>query len=624
MVLTIFLVLPLLLGCDLSSDKEDSSRVRPNVVLILIDDMGFNDLGVNGNNAVKTPNLDALAAQGVRFTRHYVDSTCTPTRVGVLTGAEPIRQGFTPDARGISPEVVTLPEALQAAGYSTHHIGKWHVGHTTPLAWPIQQGFDTFFGFLSQFLLKAPYLNGEFNYKRPTYLNPWLQGQNDKPQQYRGHLSEILTDRVIGLIDTKKTADKPWFINFWTYAPHAPVQPMEKFAKRYEDTPAGKYKALLEQVDDTVGRVVDALERNNLAENTLLIVASDNGGTNKQIDNNAPFFGTKGTFLEGGVRTPLIIRWPGKVKPGEVVDNVVSNLDYYPTIAEAAGATLPSGLPGRDLLKVVHEKGDLQRPLFWEASNSKVHGWGVLTAGGKWRMSQYFVGDPILNDLEASPYGDKDVLVDNFLQAQLVHSQYLEWRHKHRRVPVEYHRENNRGYALLSGQSFQRNPGFGGNTFAIGVTPDIVGEGEGAAGANHRQLIADQSGQWYIGLSGKKLIATIAGNTVIGPTLREGECTTVVLASHFVFSALYPDLNKAQIQLYVNSALVDSVVVDKPVMPSGDPLMPTTVGYGEGGQDPFQGTLSRPIIFNERLVPDEESDPRVDNGVSVITDELCI
>ncbi len=623
MVLTIFLVLPLLLGCDLSSDKEDNSGVRPNVVLILIDDMGFNDLAVNGNNAVKTPNLDALAAQGVRFTRHYVDSTCTPTRVGVLTGAEPIRQGFTPDARGISPEVVTLPEALQAAGYSTHHIGKWHVGHTTQLAWPNQQGFDTFFGFLSQFLLRGPQEDGEFNYKRPTYHNPWLQEQNEWPQQQTGELSEILTRRAVALIDSKNETDPPWFLNFWTYAPHAPVQPMSEFASKYPNTPQGRYRALLEQVDDTVGRVVESLERNNLAENTLLIVASDNGGTNEQIDNNAPYFGAKATYLEGGVRTPLLIRWTGHFPEGLVFEKSVNNFDYFPTIAKAAGADLPPGLPGRDLVWVVGNNADLDTPLFWEAGNSEVLAWSALSSDGRWRMSQYFVGEPVLNDLNVDPPGEFNVLKDNPLTGQLLHKEYLTWRHDARLVPVIYSRSGNNGRAQLSGASMQRSPGFGGHTFAIAVTPDRPEEPSLDLRWEQKQFIAYHEGQWNISFYGSKLTAVLNGTIIDGGSLAYGQCSTVALTSHFIFSALYPNKNRAKIQLYVNEMLVGSKLIEHPILLSDNLTQPTYIGGDSSEQNFFRGVLGRPVIYSERLVSDSEKSTKIDNGIARVTANLC-
>ena len=171
-------------GSDRDAVGATTVSAKPNIVLILLDDMGFNDLGANGNTAVTTPNLDKLASEGVRFTRHYTDSTCTASRIGIMTGMSPAKQGFRPDNLGLSPELSTLSEMLQEAGYSTHHIGKWHIGFASKLAWPKAQGFDSFFGFLNQFLLKDPHQAGAWTMAKPTYHNPWLQQDDQAPTQY--------------------------------------------------------------------------------------------------------------------------------------------------------------------------------------------------------------------------------------------------------------------------------------------------------------------------------------------------------------------------------------------------------------------------------------------------------
>jgi arylsulfatase A-like enzyme len=598
-----------------------SENLLPNIVLIVIDDMGYNDLGANGNPDITTPNLDRIASQGVRFTRHYVDSTCSPTRVGILTGTAPSNHGFRPAARGISPEVTTLPETLQAAGYSTHHIGKWHVGHTSKLAWPRQQGFDTFFGFLNQLLLKRPQKNGNFNYGRPTYLNPWLQSQNEPPLKYKGDLSEILVSRAVSLIDSKSQSGQPWFLNFWTYAPHAPVQPMKEFASKYADSPQGRYRALLEQVDHSVGRIVESLERNGLAESTLLIVASDNGGTNNEMDSNAPYFGKKGTFQEGGVRTPLLVRWPGKFPAGLVFDKTVSNLDYFPTIANAADAAVPGTLDGRDLLAAVESDSGFGKPLFWESSNSEVSGWGALSEDGRWRMSQYFVGEPVLNDLLSSPHGDRDVMAGHDEVARELHERYIDWRHGRRIVPVEYSRENAGGQATLSGSSLQRSPGFGGYTFAIGVTPNSTDQESGEEA--RREVIASQKNQWSMVLEGENIVVKVNGLRLEAPAPVPGRCSSLVFTSHFVFSPLYPKLNRAQLQLFTNGELAASEQITHPEIPVDDLLAPTYIGSAGNGQYPFRGVLSRPVIYNERVLAEGEHSPVIKNSVSDVLGELC-
>jgi len=323
------------------------------------------------------------------------------------------------------------------------------------------------------------------------------------------------------------------------------------------------------------------------------------------------------------VRTPLIIRWPEKFPAGQLFEKTVSNFDYFPTITTATGATLPAGLPGRDLAWVVASDADIDNPLFWEASNSEIHGWAGLSHDGRWRMNQYFVGEPVLNDLQSNPSGELDVLADNPGVAASLHEAYLDWRHKRRLVPFEYRRFNTQGHATLRGSSLQRSPGFGGNTFAIAVTPASRKELGGSVSGSTREIIADQQGQWSLTIEGGKLRAAINGITLEASSLPPGECSRVILASHFVFSALYPKLNHAQIQLYVNEVLVASKKIEQPGMSGDDLERPTSIGRDASGQFPFSGVLGRPVIYNERLVMESESNTKVENSIARIADKLC-
>lgn len=595
---------------------------RPNIVLLLIDDMGVNDLGVAGNPAVRTPNLDALAARGVRFTRNYVDSTCTATRVGILTGMPPAALGFRPNQLGISPEVNTLPDLLRTGGYTTHHIGKWHLGAATRLAWPLQQGFDSFFGFLSQFLLRGPHTQGKWLYGPPTYLEPWLTANNEQPQQHQGHLSELMVSHVEQFLDAKRGEETPWFLNFWTYAPHDPIQPTAEFSQRYPSTPEGKYLAFIEQIDATVGRVIEGLERNGLTENTLLLVASDNGGTNKYVDNNAPFNGGKMTYLEGGVRTPLIIYWPNNFDGGEVFDGIVSNFDYLPTLLSAAGIETPAALTGRNLLQVQRKNSGLSEPLFWEMSNSDVHSWGALSADGQWRLSQFFAGEPVLHNLVENRAGDKDVLSVYPEKAADLLRQYQIWHRDQRRVRYEYDQLEANGRSRLTGQSLQRSPGYAGNTFVIGITPESNLElsPQGVVGD---QMIAYQENQWQLQLRGSRLTLNINGIILRGSVPNGAQCSSVVVSSHFVHSHINPKRSRAMIELYVNGERVAQTLVPLPSLPPDSHLSPTYIGQDGVGERRFVGKLGRPLILNERLVSDENQSVYLGNGIQSLPDDIC-
>lgn len=485
--------------------------------------MGYNDLGANGNPDIKTPNLNRMADDDVRFTRHYTDSTCTASRIGIMTGAPRAQQGFRPDNIGLPPELVTLPEILRDAGYTTHHIGQWHLGFASRLAWPTAQGFDSFFGFLNQFLLRNPVANGSWAFSRPTYRDPWLQEDEQLPQPYKGHLSAIPADRAVSLIESKAPGDAPWFLNFWTYAPHTPIQPMAQY---YADNPAGRYRAFIEQVDATVGRIVNAVESQGLAGNTLLLVASDNGGTNQQIDNNAPFFGTKASFYEGGVRTPLLIRWPGKIPAGQVHEGIVSNFDYLPTFTKAASATTPPGLVGSDLVELVHNPQTMRPDLYWESGNSQHHSLSMLSGDGRWRVTQHFSGQAMLFNLDSHPAGNEDVAPEHPEVIAAMHDDFIAWRQQQRVIAMDYKRQNEQGQGLLTGSSPQRIPGYAGHSFAIGVTPAVLED-------DTEQIIAQQAHQWTLSQREGRLRVSLQGLELEGPAPLPGQCASVIVASHF-------------------------------------------------------------------------------------------
>ncbi|MEE4145294.1 MAG: sulfatase-like hydrolase/transferase [Halieaceae bacterium] len=581
-----------------------AASAPPNILLILIDDMGFNDLGANGNPSVTTPNLDQLAAQGIRFTRHYTDATCTVTRVGILTGTEPAAHGFRPVKTGISPEVVTLPEVLKRSGYSTHHIGKWHLGYASELAWPLAQGFDTFFGFLDQSLLAGPHPPSGFHFGRPTYHDPWLQKQNDRPSKYRGHLSEILLEHALGFLGSQRGNQTPWFLNFWTYAPHSPLQPADTFASRYPATPEGRYRAFLEQVDSTVGQLMAGLEKNGFADNTLVIVASDNGGTNRQIDNNYPYFGTKTTFFEGGVRTPLIIRWPGHTGEGVVFDQAVTHFDYFPTIAAAAGADSPGQLIGRDLLEVVKRKAGLERNVYWETGNPEAGSWSVLSSDQKWRLHQYLLGGVQLNDLEERPQGDRDVAGQHPDIVARMREEYLTWHREKRLLDLAYQPLTDRGQAILSGDSLQRAPGFAGHTFAIGIVPEAVNAGDVHL-VDTPGMIAFQQNQWQLLQRGPVLELDLNGIRLQAPAPPDGECSTIVVTSHFEYSPVFPAERRALVQLYINGRMAADSAINDPRLPPDDYLNATYIGQDNAGAQTYHGRLGRPVILNEWLHPAE-------------------
>jgi arylsulfatase A-like enzyme len=573
-------------------------------LLIVLDDFGYNDLGANGNTETPTPNLDALAEQGIMFTRHYADASCSAARAALMTGTNPAVHGLRPNHLGLSVGTPTIASMLSENGYRTQHIGKWHIASATLEQSPSQLGFEEWFGFLHNNELRGPSPDG-IRYWQPTYENPWLRENQSPPKQYTGHLTNILTDRAIQFLDQQQGQTRPWFLNLWYFAPHEPIQPDPEFRKRYPDTKEGNYHALIDQLDYNIGRVMEALDNNGAAENTLVIVLSDNGGPNRAIDNNYPFHGKKTEFLEGALRTPLFMRWPGHIEPSAVSDEIVSIYDIFPTIAQASAATPPADIIGRSLL----DPERVATPqLYWETSNSTNHVYSILAAGGRWRYTN-FLGLGTLNDLDADPSGKDNVLTSHPDVVAKLNEDFLLWRKAQRSVKVNYEPANTRGGAILRGDDLQRSPGYGGFTFAIGVTP-------AAEHSDSAMVIAQQGGRWRLASNGTQgLSLEVLGQVLTTPALPVGRCSEVVVTTQFNYSPVQPQYNESYIDIFINGVRANSLATKNPPLNTSGYANPTFIGMNPGGAELFQGTLSRPLIINERVVPDEEGQA-IGNGIS--------
>jgi len=323
--------------------RAAAQQRRPNVLFILIDDLGWADLACYGSTFHRTPRIDRLASQGMRFTDAYAACpVCSPTRASILTGQYPARLHLTdwieghkrPQAKLRVPdwtmylphEQLTLAELLKPLGYATCSIGKWHLGGPDYL--PETHGFDTNVG-------------GNHRGSPPSYFSPYkLTTLADGPD--REYLTDRLTDEAIGWIE--RQGDRPWFCYLPHYAVHTPIQAKKDVTAEYEarvtqDNPQAnaKYAAMVQSVDESVGRLMDALDRLKLAEDTIVFFMSDNGGL-ERITSNKPLRAGKGTPYEGGVREPLIVRWPGRIAPGTVTDDIVTSIDFLPTILDLIGA----------------------------------------------------------------------------------------------------------------------------------------------------------------------------------------------------------------------------------------------------------------------------------------------
>ena len=311
-----------------------SAADSPNVVLILTDDQGYGDLSIHGNPYLKTPVLDKFAREGVRFDRFYVNSFCAPTRAALLTGRYPLRcgvWGVTHNKEAMRPSEVTIAEALKTAGYRTGCFGKWHNGEQFPYT-PNGQGFDEFFGFC----------NGHTN----AYFNAELT-QQSSPVQTEGYITDVLTTQAVKFIE--QTEKQPFFCYVSYNAPHSPYQVpdeyYDKFRKQGFDEKTSAFYGMCENIDENVGRILETLEKREIAKNTIVLFLTDNGGTAGVKHYNAGMRGGKTSVHEGGCRVPLFVRWPGKLPSSSTVTPLASHIDIYPTLLELCGVEPPVGPP---------------------------------------------------------------------------------------------------------------------------------------------------------------------------------------------------------------------------------------------------------------------------------------
>lgn len=583
-----------LLACTLpiqaAADKK-LDILLPNILLIVLDDAGYSDVAGFGRDDAPTPNIKQIANEGVRFTRHYADSTCRPARLALLTGREAALVAQNPDFRGISPDIITLPEALKTAGYRTTHIGKWHLGDAVRDSWPDKQGFDHWFGFLNQFQLKGPDKNGDFT-KRPTYIDPWLQSDSTPLQQYHGHLEDILATRVG---DTIKNSGKnqPWFINYWLFAPHHPSTASDEFLKKFPATPEGKYRALLAQADAEIGKAVQALRDSQQLDNTMIVVVSDNGGTNQMMDNNAPYAGVKGEFREGSLRTPLIIRWPDKRAAGKQFDDVVAIQDIYPTLLHAAGVNLSGPIDGQNLHAVLGGGKLAPRALIHEIGSFGLFNYSLLSADGQWRVSP--------NELYAlgkEPSGASNVIKNNPQEAKQLENIYNQWRTTKTNLSLQHTSLTENGQASVTGNDFLRAPGYGAFSFSIGATmPERK--------TTEPLYLAWQKNIWSLAFNPDNTFSVQIGkDTATSRPLTQyhrDQCLPITLTSWYTRSRLHEGKNTAYVQLYAGNEKILDWQQPNPQEIDADWSLPTWIGRDEQGKYPWPATLGTAQFYNTAL-----------------------
>jgi arylsulfatase A-like enzyme len=351
-----------------------AQTVKPNIVFILADDLGYADVSCYGQRDYTTPNVDRLAIEGLRFMQAYSNSAnCTPTRVGLITGRyqmrlevgleEPINP-TTPKGVGLPPSHPTLPSLLKKAGYGTSLVGKWHLGFLPDFS-PLKSGYDHFFGI---FPGAADYFDHGSKSPVPLY-------EQEVPIDRVGYMTNLLGDRAVQTIEGYARSKEPFLLSLHFTAPHWPWEGPDDEAESkrisgrlfHRDGGTQKtYAAMVQSLDANIGRVLQALDVRGLSENTIVIFTSDNGG--ERFSDTWPFSGMKSELLEGGLRIPAIVRWPGRVKAGSVSEQVMISMDWLPTLLAAAGTDPDPGYPpdGANLLPVLTGRAaPHSRKLFW-------------------------------------------------------------------------------------------------------------------------------------------------------------------------------------------------------------------------------------------------------------------
>lgn len=409
-----------------------AEKSKPNIIYFFADDLGYGDTGPYGQKKIHTPNMDRLAAEGVRFTQHYTGApVCAPSRCMLLTGMHSGHSvvrgnyemgGFEDEREGgqmpLPPNTYTIGRMLQSQGYATACVGKWGLGMTQTFGHPNRQGFDYFFGYLDQKQAHDYYPTHLWeNEERYALNNEWVnihgyrgnkEGERDFAKYQQGdHAVDHITSKALDFLDANH--DKPFFLYYATPVPHLSLQPKKEFLDRYvkefgeeepylgnagyapHPSPRAAYAAMISQVDDDLGKLMAKVKELGLDENTIIMLSSDNGPTYnggvdvKFFDGTAGLRGQKTDLYEGGIRVPMIARWPGKFAAGVVTDHRSAQYDVLPTLAEVTGVKLEHEIDGISLLPTLTGKGAQPEHeyMYWEYPAS---GGQVAVTKGEWKI----------------------------------------------------------------------------------------------------------------------------------------------------------------------------------------------------------------------------------------------
>lgn len=420
-IFPVWLILAVMMTSAVMEVNGQSRNGRPNILMILVDDLGYGDLSSYGAKDLKSPHIDALMDDGIRMDNFYANCpVCSPTRASLLSGRFPELVGvpgvirtYAKDSWGyLTPEAKLIPEVLNKAGYNTGMVGKWHLGLEKENH-PMNEGFEFFKGFLGDMM--------DDYYKHRRHGKNYMRDHFDTIR-VEGHASDLFSDWAIDYIDQCNREEAPFFLYLAYNAPHTPIQPPAEWIKKVKEREPGitdkraRLVALIEHMDACIGRVIEALKKNGQYNNTLTIFTSDNGGQLNVAGNCGNLRGGKQDMYEGGIKVPMCAVWPDRIKPGTRSDTIGVTMDLYPTFCEVAGYPIQHTIDGRSLLPTILGKKDASldsRTLFWvrREGNSRYQGQDHYAVRmGKWKLvhnNPYAALE--LYDLEADPLETSDV-----------------------------------------------------------------------------------------------------------------------------------------------------------------------------------------------------------------------
>ncbi|MCY2996316.1 MAG: sulfatase-like hydrolase/transferase [Planctomycetota bacterium] len=372
------------------------SRTAPNILVLIADDLGWGDISLH-QGVPRTPHVDRLASEGLELQRFYAYPVCSPTRAAFYTGQMPRRFGIVyplgPREPGLPAGLPTLPRTLQSAGYQTFLVGKWHVGTQSP---PRQSGFDHFYGFM----------NAEVDYFAHTGRGGVLDWQrNDQTVEEQGYSTILFADEAIRLLE-KRDVTRPFFLEVAFNAPHFPLSAPAEYLAKYQglSQPQATYAAVVDALDAAIGRILAALDKQELRDNTLVVFFSDNGASGREGGSNGPFRAGKATVFEGGIHTPCLMRWPGQIQAGTATRQPLAVQDLFPTLAAAAGVTVKeaSHLDGKNLWELLRS-GQVQ-----DRGPLVIAGTDIAILDGDWKLIETSDGQRALYQITQDPGETRD------------------------------------------------------------------------------------------------------------------------------------------------------------------------------------------------------------------------